>query len=61
MPFVPGQSVEWLFTTNKGYGYSWWVPATIVKVNKKKVTIDAQLTAGGTKRVSVLPEKIRSK
>lgn len=59
--FQPGQRVEWLYESRKGYGYRWWVPATVVKVNRVKVTIDALLERGGTKRISVHPEKLRSK
>jgi len=57
--FQPGEMVEWLFTPRGGYGYSYWVPCTVVKVSKKTITIDAKLTNGGTKRVHAKPERIR--
>jgi hypothetical protein len=59
--FIPGQEVEWRFVTRKGYGYSWWVPAVVVAVNTKKVTIDAKLQSGGTKRVAVFSKNLRPK
>lgn len=57
--FRPGQSVEWLHEPRGGYGYRWWIPATVVSVGPKRVIIDAKLSTGGTKRVSVNPEKLR--
>lgn len=57
--FTPGQKVSWLHETRGGYGYRWWVPATVVKVGPKRVTIDAELEKGGTKRVFVKPELLK--
>lgn len=57
--FQLGQAVEWKFESRKGYGYSWWVPATVVKVCRKKITIDALRMDGTTKRISVTPDRLR--
>jgi hypothetical protein len=57
--FTVGQRVEWHYEARGGYGYCGWVPAQVVKVTAKRVTIDAELSKGGTKRVSVKPEKLR--
>lgn len=59
--FTPGQSVLWWMESRRGYCPAWWVPATVVKVGRKRVTIDAQLARGGTKRVSVQPERLKAK
>lgn len=59
MTFQPGQAVEWRFEGRMGYCPSWWVPATVVKVGRKRVTIDALRTNGTTKRISVTPERLR--
>lgn len=54
-----GLRVEWLHTPRGGYGYTFRVPATVVWVERKRVTIDAQLARGGTKRVRVDPANLR--
>lgn len=56
-----GQPVDWLFEARGGYGYRYWVNAKIVRIGKKKITIDADLADGGTKRISVNPDKLRAK
>jgi len=58
--WTPGQKVEWWFTAKQGYCPSWWVPATVVKVGRKRITIDALRTDGTTRRVSVAPERLRA-
>jgi hypothetical protein len=57
--FRPGDAVAWLYEARGGYAYSHWVPATVVRVGARKVTIDAQLLRGGTKRIAVDPVKLR--
>lgn len=58
-PLTPGERVTWLHEQRGGYGFVIPVPATVVKVTAKRVTLDAELRYGGTKRVSVKPENIR--
>jgi hypothetical protein len=57
--FTPGQEVYWWHATRGGYGFAWRVPAVVVRVGPKKVTIDAALERGGVKRVAVMPESLR--
>jgi hypothetical protein len=57
--FTPGESVTWLHEQRGGYGFIIPVPATVVKATAKRVVIDAALRSGGTKRVTVKPEKLR--
>lgn len=59
--FTPGQSVQWLYEPRGGYGYRYWVDAVVVKVTEKRITLEAKLASGGTKQVSVKPEKVRVK
>jgi hypothetical protein len=54
----PGEAVIWNRVAAGGYGFSEHVPAVIVRVTGRKVTIDAALDAGGSKRVSVDPKNI---
>lgn len=53
--FAPGDAVTWTHVPRGGWGYVWRVPARVVSVGRKRVTIDAALRRGGTKRVSVTP------
>lgn len=55
-----GDKVLWLYTQPTGWRLSGWVPATVVKITAKRVTIDAELKHGGTKRVSVHPERVKA-
>jgi hypothetical protein len=57
--FIKGQQVWWQYVPRGGYGYTQSVPATVVRQGKHRVTIDAQLAAGGTKRVFVKPEALK--
>lgn len=59
MQWYSGQKVQWKFESKQGYGYTWWVPATIVKVGPKRIVIDAELSSGGVKRIFVKSEKLR--
>jgi hypothetical protein len=56
---IVGDKVEWLFEARGGWGYTWWVPATVVKVGTKRVQIDAELANGGMKRIFVKSDKLR--
>jgi hypothetical protein len=58
-PVTPGETVTWLHEQRGGYGFIIPVPATVVRATAKRVTIDAALRDGGTKRVTVKPEKLR--
>ena len=56
----PGQEVLWWH--DRGWWRGWLVPATVVRVGPKRVTIDAKRSeraGGGTKRIYVLPESLR--
>lgn len=57
--YKAGDKVLWLFTARGGWNPSWWVPATVVKVNTKRITIDAERKDGTSKRVSVKPERLQ--
>lgn len=57
-PLVPGQQVIWRHWTRGGWGYLEKVPATVVRIGKSRVTIDAAKAGGGTKRISVMPVNI---
>ena len=57
--WVPGDRVTWLREHRGGYGYVTPVPAIVARVASKRVTIRAQLAAGGTKTVSVHPDRLR--
>lgn len=61
MTLHPGQLVDWLYEPRGGYGYRWWVPATVVRVGPKMIVIEANLSSGGTKRVRVTPDRLRSR
>ena len=59
--WMPGQQVEWLYECRGGYGYRYWVPAVVVRVTVKRVTVIAQLRDGGSRQVSVKPDRLRIK
>jgi TolB-like protein len=58
--YTPGQRVEWLHEPRGGYGYARWVLATVVRVTRRRIVIDAQLVGGGTKRIAVDPARLRT-
>lgn len=58
--FNPGDKVIWLYTTPHGWNWTIRVRATVVKVNPKTVTIDAELKNGGTVRRNVKPVKLEA-
>lgn len=41
-----GDKVTWIYTPRGGYGLSFKVPATVLKICKKKVTISVPLKTG---------------
>lgn len=51
----PGMPVTWRHHMARGYGYIEHVPAVVVRVGAVKVTIDAELAKGGSKRIAVDP------
>jgi len=55
----PGDKVTWHYESTRGWGWSLRVPATVVKVTAKRVTIDAELKDGGTVRRHVRPDKLK--
>jgi hypothetical protein len=57
--FVVGEHVIWSHVPRGGYGYVWSVPATVVRVGRVRVTIDAALDGGGTKRIVVAASSLR--
>lgn len=59
--FQIGEAVTWLHQPKGGYGYVIPVNATVVKVGKCQVQIDAELKDGGTKRTFVLPLNLRKR
>jgi hypothetical protein len=61
MGFAQGQPVTWYYTPRGGWGWEIPVRATVVKVNKKTVTIDAELEKGGSVRRNVKPDKLKVK
>lgn len=56
---APGQRLIWRRQFRAGYGYVIPVPCTVERVGASRVTILAELKAGGVKRVSVSPERLR--
>lgn len=58
LQLLPGQRVTWRHWPRGGWGYLERIPATVVRIGPKRVTIEVPLKAGGTKRVSVQPENL---
>jgi len=57
---IVGERVEWMYESRKGWGYRWWVPAVVIRVGPKRITIDAEFVNGGEKRrIAVNPERLR--
>lgn len=55
-----GDKVLWLYTAPRGWNESFWVRATVVKLTKKRVTIDTEKPDGSFNcRVSVRPDKLK--
>lgn len=55
----PGMAVTWLLTLRGGYGYVRHVPATVVRVGRKRITINAEKAVGGSAIVTVSPNHLR--
>lgn len=53
-----GENLWWLYTPRGGYGYSYYVPAMVAKINKVKVTIAAKTKDGDWKIVRVMPNTL---
>ncbi len=57
---TPGQLVEWLYEARGGYGYTAWVCAKVVKVNRVKVRIEVtQLNPPRLIEKNVMPNRLR--
>lgn len=56
--FRAGEQVIWRHIPRGGYGFVCPVPATVVRVCRTRVTIDAALARGGVKRVAVRPASL---
>ena len=59
MTYQPGDRATWMYTPRGGYGYTRAVPCIVVRVTPRRVTIRAPLERGGTRVVSVTPERLR--
>lgn len=55
-----GDLVTWLHEPRGGYGYTFRIPARVVKLTARRVVIDAQLASGGTRRIAVRAERIEA-
>lgn len=44
---VPDAIVTWLYTLRGGYGHTWPVDATVVRVHARRATIRVAKTTGG--------------
>lgn len=59
-PVRPGDKVLWLYTSPRGWNLSAWVPANVVKITAKRVTIETKKPDGSVnRRVSVRPDKLK--
>lgn len=54
-----GDAVLWKWEPRGGYCVGHWVPAIVVSVGPKRITIAAELSRGGTKEVAVKPERLK--
>ena len=54
----PGDKVLWRHQPRGGWGYIILVPAAVISVGKRRVTIAAELKGGGAKRVTVDPANL---
>jgi len=55
--FSPGDKVEW--HTESEECDSLWVPATVIKLGRVIVSIDAMMQDGSSRTAHVLPEDLR--
>lgn len=61
----PGQKVLWFMEPRGGYCQGWWVPAMVVKVGPKRITILAEMnphrdgTPREPKKVFVMAERLK--
>ena len=56
---APGSLVTWMHTPPGGYGYQMPIPARVVHVAKKRVTILVETKGGQTVRRHVKPESLK--
>ena len=59
MTFEPGQRVTWVHEMRGGYGYTERIPAEVVRVTAKRVTIRVRLQSGAHVTRSVKRENLR--
>jgi hypothetical protein len=58
-PFpIEGEMALWLRSSSGGYNWSYFVEVRILKLGIKRVTVLAQLKAGGTRQVVVARHKL---
>ena len=55
----PGDQLTWLHEQRGGYGFITPVHVTVRSIGRVKVCVEAPLARGGTKPVSVSPDKLR--
>lgn len=53
-----GDKCFWIRRPRGGYGYALRVPAVVVEVRPRRVVVDAELAAGGTRRVRARPGNV---
>lgn len=53
---APGKAGWWTYAPRGGQVL--YVPVTILRVGQRRVTVEARLAAGGTRRVSVSRERV---
>ncbi len=55
----PGMRLTWMHTQRGGYRFVQPVPVVVQWIGGKKVRVEAALRYGGSKSVSVTPDKLR--
>lgn len=59
MQFKENELVKWLYCPKGGYGYIFEIPAQIIKINKKTISIIVLKNDGSLKTLKVKPENLR--
>ena len=55
----PGDLVSWWYVPRGGYGWGHWVPAQVVRLNKKMVRIRALKRNRTWREINVRPDKLK--